>query len=489
MHQNDALRLIEATEPPLRNRYLVGLIALLIVSCSEPGPQLLPGDQLIIDTTVVDVAANELLPSMTVIVRDDRILAVLPSDQVNVTNEDLVIATGGYVMPGLWDMHVHALGNSDDAISRVLPLFLANGVTGIRDMGSVVDGVAAVRKRLANEPGLVAPAIVAAGPILDGVKLPWYGDLPLVIDSVDAVEAALTNLLEQGLDFFKVYDQLSQPVYDAIAAYANENDIAFAGHSVRSVGMQRAAAAGQRSIEHLSLFSLGDCAAETDGWYERALGAKFGEGGYAAYYDVVIEFFESFDETGCEQAIATMVENSTFFTPTLVMELNDRSRVDESTFQYMAPGAIEWCENGLAAVEAAASPEQEAVFDLHLSFAKRLHDAGVLLLAGSDNPNYCLVPGFSLHWELSLLVEAGLTPAEALQTATINAASALGKEGEEGKVAPAYRANLVMLDANPLDDISNARQVTGVIAGGRWLGRDALDSMLQSAGGEAGEAL
>ena len=465
----------------MKNPYLVGLVALLTISCGDTGPQLQPGDQVIVDTTVVDIEADELRPEMTVIIRDDRILDVLPAEQVNVSDENTTIAQGGFLIPGLWDMHVHALGDSDDAIDRILPLFVANGVTGVRDMGSVVDGVAAVRQRLANQPELVAPTLVAAGPILDGVKLPWYGDLPLVIDSVDVVDAALTNLLEQGLDFFKVYDQLSQPVYDAIAAYANENNIAFAGHSVRSVGMQRAAASGQRSIEHLSLFSLGDCADETEGWYERALGAKFGEGGYAAYYDVVIEFFESFDDTRCQQVIDTLVANSTFFTPTLVMELNDRGRVDESTFQYMAPGAVEWCQNGLAAVETAASPEQETVFDLHLSFAKRLHDAGVPLLAGSDNPNYCLVPGFSLHWELALLVEAGLSPAEALQTATVNAARALGKDGEEGKVAPGFRANLVLLADNPLEDINNTRGVSGVLVGGRWLDKPALDSLLDAA--------
>jgi imidazolonepropionase-like amidohydrolase len=306
--------------------------------------------------------------------------------------------------------------------------------------------------------------------LLDGARLPWYGDLPLVLESPDEVDEALLALEARGVDFFKVYDQLSPEVFEAIAAYANVRGIPFAGHPPRSVGMARAAAAGQRSIEHLSVFTLGDCVVDPDDWFKRALDAKFGEGGYNAYFDVVLDFFMKTDWERCGKALETIAAEGTYFTPTLVMELNDREHVDMASLEYMTPDSRAWCETTLEAVAAAPEHKLRLVHGEFLGAARTLHDIGIPLLAGSDNPNYCLVPGFSLHSELVAMAKAGISSRAVLAAATVNAAAALGYADEFGVVAEGYRASFVLLVDDPLTDIRNTRNIRGVFVSGRWFG-------------------
>ena len=467
----------------MRGRPALCLAALLVLAagCAKPAFEFEPDDRIIADTTLIDVAAGTRHPGTTIVVRGDRIAALLDAATTVLPGDAKVLATGGYVIPGLWDMHVHALSNPDEAIRRALPLFIANGVTGIRDMGSVVDGLVDVRRRLAGDPSLAAPEIVASGPLLDGARLPWYGDLPLVLESPAEVDEALAKLEASGVDFFKVYDQLSPEVYDAIAAYANEKGIAFAGHPPTAIGMTRAAEAGQRTIEHLSVFTLADCVADPDAWFQRALDAKFGQAGYDAYYDVVIDFFMKTDGERCERAFEAIKAAGTYFTPTLVMELNDRDRVDRDSLAYLGRNARLFCAATLEAVALADANSRRIAYGDLLSAANTLYKLGIPLLAGSDTPNYCLVPGFSLHTELERLVEAGVSRRDALAAATINAAAALGKSDEFGVVAEGYRASLVVLLEDPLDDIRNTRTIRGVMVSGRWYGGGVIRGMLQSA--------
>ncbi len=445
------------------------LISAVLAACGSASSPYDAADQFIVDATVIDVADAVVQPDMTVVIRDGRILAVEPASDTKLPAGANIVHRGGFVMPGLWDMHVHSLSDPDDAVDRLLPLYIAHGITGIRDMGSLVDGIKATRDRLAGDASIPAPEIIAAGPLLDGVRLPWYGDLPLVLTDAAEVDAALTRLVDEGVDFFKVYDQLSSEVYAAILEFAASRNIPVAGHPPRAIGITEAAASGQSTIEHLSLFTLGDCVAEPDVWFERALAAQFGESGYPGYYKLVLEFFAEADGPACAGAIQSLVDNQTYYTPTLVMEMNDRGRIDTTDLAWLNPDSRSWCNTTLDGIEAADPELREAAFSAFATFTLRLHEAGVEFLAGSDNPNFCLVTGASLHWELERLVEAGLSPLAALETATVNPARALGREAEEGRIKPAYHANLVVLDANPLDDIRNTRTIVGVFRAGRWV--------------------
>ena len=448
--------------------------------CGESNQAWLSTDRLIHDVTVIDVVAGEARPDQTIVIREGRIHAVLDAEDVQILDVDQVLQSGGYVIPGLWDMHVHALSDPDDAINRSLPLFVANGVTGVRDMGSVVPGVIETRTRLENDPSLPAPELFVAGPLLDGVKLPWYGDLPLVLEDAADVERELPRLQEQGIDFFKVYDQLSRPAYDAVLAYGAENGVLVAGHAPESVGVLDAASAGQSTIEHLSLFSLRECVAEPRAWFDRAINAKF-RGEYVDYYRTITAFFEAIDQERCDEAYRAMAEAGTYFTPTLVMEFNDRARVDEGALEYLGLGARSWCSQGLVKSDGAdPAARDDAYAAMHAQF-ERMRDAGVTFLAGSDTQNNCLVPGFSLHWELEQLVDAGLQPVEAIRAATSDAAMAIGRGSDSGRIEAGYSADIVVLGANPLQQIRNTRDILGVMQDGRWYDADALNTLRSDA--------
>ena len=474
--------------PSVRALRVMVIVALFsLCGCGESDETWLPTDRFVKNVTVIDVVDGVARPNQTIVIREDRILAVRDAEDVRISDASQILQSGGHVIPGLWDMHVHALSDPDDAIDRSLPLFIANGITGVRDMGSLVPGIVETRARLERDPSLPAPELFVAGPLLDGVKLPWYGDLPLLLDDAASAERELPRLLEQGVDFFKVYDQLSRPAYDAVLAYAAENDVLVAGHAPESVGVLEAATAGQSTIEHLSLFSLRECVAEPRAWFDRAINAKF-SGEYVNYYRTVTAFYEAIDQERCDEVYRAMAEAGSYFTPTLVMEFNDRARVDEDALAYLGSGAIDWCEQGLAKMDGAdPAARDDAYAAMHAQF-ERMRDAGVSFLAGSDTPNNCLAPGFSLHWELEQLVEAGLAPIDALRAATSDAAAAIGRDADSGRIQAGYRADLVVLGGDPLQQIRNTRHIRGVLQNGRWYDESALNALRADAAAAVREA-
>lgn len=276
---------------------------------SRLATEIRPADTFITGVTIVDTVDGALRPNTTIVVRNDEIVAVAPAREIRRPPGARVIASRGYAIPGLWDMHVHALSDPDDAIARALPLFIANGVTGVRDMGSLVPGIVETRRRLAADPDAPAPRLYVSGPLLDGARLPWYGDLPLVLRTPEDVARELPRLRAAGIDFFKVYDQLPAPAYDAVIAWARAHDMPVAGHAVTAVGLAGAARAGQRSVEHLSLGTLGECTADRAAWFDRWLNAKFREGANA-YFRVTLDFAEAVDWGRCDEMFAAMARSN-----------------------------------------------------------------------------------------------------------------------------------------------------------------------------------
>ncbi len=457
----------------MRLTWFVGLISLSAIglavsSCVSSAPSFLETDRFLTNVTVIDVTDGSALNDQTIIVRGDRIFEISPSEDVRLPEGASILVTGGYAVPGLWDMHVHTMTDPDAALEYFFPLFLANGVTGIRDMGSVVDGIVETRSRVAEDASIFSPHLYVSGPLLDGQKLPWYGDLPLVLKTAEDVDRELPKLKAAGMDFLKVYDALPESTYDAVVAFGAENDLPIAGHTPKGVNLTGAGLAKQRSAEHLSPFGFRDCLAEPDMWFQRAINAKFGEG-FQAYYEVTQELFEALDRDACKSAFETMAAGGTRFTPTLVMELNDRSRIPEQDLQYLQPVGREWCETGLSGIDQADPVLRETVFAGYAKLLNEMREADVIIIAGSDVPNNCLVPGFSLHWELERLVEVGLTPLEALQSATVHAAKAMDRGDEMGQIAPGYFADILVLDQNPLQDVAHLREFKGIMASGRWI--------------------
>lgn len=463
----------------MRNIFAAAFICFLANSCVSSENQYSETDLFLADVTVIDVSNGSATRNQTIVIRDDRIFEIGPSHAVTPPSPEQILATGGYAVPGLWDMHVHSMTEPDAAFDYFFPLFLANGVTGVRDMGSVVDGILETRARLAADPSLLAPQLYVSGPLLDGQALPWYGDLPLVLANAEDVERELPRLQANGMDFFKVYDALPREAYDAVIAYGTANGIPVAGHAPKAVNLTGAGLAGQRTVEHLSPFGFRDCLADPDGWFKRAISAKFGQGSQV-YYTVTQELFAALDRDACRGAFKAMAEGGTYFTPTLVMELNDRSRVSAADLEYLEPGRREWCETGLSDIDQADPDLRETVYLGYAALLGEMRMAGVPVIAGSDVPNNCLVPGFSLHWELARLVEVGFTPLEALQSATLKAAAVMDRSDEIGRIAPGYVADLLILEANPLDDIANLKRINGVVTRGRWINESMRGEMAKA---------
>jgi len=423
--------------------------------------------------TVIDATGAPAKPDMTVLIMGDRIIELGKSQEIRTPRDAQILdATGKFLIPGLWDMHVHLEFWGKDA---GLPLCIANGVTGVRDMGGDLDLLRQWQKQI--ELGtVIGPRIVAAGPILDG-PTPGY---PLRITVKNPAEArqAVASLKKRGVDFIKVHAHLSRESYFVIADEAKKRGVTFAGHVPISVPAAEASDAGQKSIEHLNESALLiDCSS-------REAELRRGEGGYQQYLD-------TYSEGKCQELFSRFRRNGTWQVPTLVtlrsfayLRETDPSR--NALMRYVPKKMKESMQNLFDMYFKNRKEEEWAiakkVYEKDLEMVGAMHRAGVGLLAGSDAAilagSYSAVAGFDLHEELVQLVRAGLTPMEALQAATLNPARFLGKLDDQGTVEKGKLADLVLLEGNPLQDINNTKKINAVIVGGKLIAKSDLEAML-----------
>ncbi|MBL8291173.1 MAG: amidohydrolase family protein [Bryobacterales bacterium] len=422
------------------------------------GPPISRGDgteSLVIrNVNVVDVLTGSVKPRQAVTIRGERIESILPDHEARFPPRAAVAdGKNGFLIPGLWDMHVHTLWDPT-VRDTFLPLFTANGVTGIRDMGGRLDIVKSTRE------AAKFPRMVVSGPILDG---PGRDDPRSTVGIGGPEQAAQTveGLVEAGVDFIKVYTQLPRDAYYAVVAAAKRSNLPVAGHAPYQVGAVEAARTGMRSIEHMQ--------AET------------------GTYCPVLESAE------CRDLLALFRKRKTYQTPTLLVR-RIRSHIDDNAIaaakvlRYVPqPVRNEWMEARKKTLQRPAAYFERIKQDFRheAALAGLLHRSHVPLLAGSDAGTNFVVPGFSLHEELALLAEAGMGAAAVLRTATLHAAEFLNQGGEFGTVEPGKIADLVLLEANPLVDIRNTSRIRAVIQGGTLLDRDALDRILREAADRA----
>ena len=391
-----------------------------------------PQAQLVIThVTIIDASGAPAKPEMTIVITNGRIAALGKTGEVGLPKDARIIdASGKFLIPGLWDMHGHLTYASENALA----LLIENGITGVRDLGGELEQIDHWRKEIA-EGRRLGPHIVRAGPFVDGPK-PGLKDRLTVKTAAEAREAVDT-LQRRGVDFIKVHNGLSRESFFAVADQARKKGIPLAVHlpsgmwtrpQGEGVSMAEASDAGAKSLEHVevllesSLYRKG-ATAKT---FEEAIAENSGEAGKALF--------------------ARLVRNGTWYVPTLVAYYRG----------FVLSGGD--------------PTETEARRQIHLKNLKLvevMHRAGVEILAGSDFSDWALVPGVDLHNELALLVEAGFTPMEALQSATIKPAKFLGKLDSLGTIEKGKIADLVLLDANPLEDISHTRKINSVIIGGK----------------------
>jgi imidazolonepropionase-like amidohydrolase len=414
-----------------------------------------------LNVNVVPMTEDRVIEAQTVIVVDGRITVIGDVDTVPVPEDATVVdGTDRFLMPGLAEMHAHVPDIGSDNLDRVFTLFVANGVTMVRGMLGRPSHL--VLRQQLRDGEQFGPHLITSGPSLNGnsVNGPAHG-----AQLVRSQHAA-------GYDFLKIHPGLTASEFNAIAQTANEVGIPFAGHVPVSVGVTGALDAGMATIDHL------------DGYIGAMMPADIDRsGGYGGFFDILLA-----DQVDIEQVdgiVAQTLAAGTWNVPTqsLVEQLINDTSVSElgsrPEMRYMPRATVrQWIEakeNQLG--ERGFSPAIGArAIQIRQQIILALHEAGAGLLLGSDAPQIFNVPGFSLHHELGFLVAAGLTPFEALATGTTAPARFLGTN--TGTVTVGKDADLVLLDANPLVDISNSRRVHGVMLRGEWHSFVDLDSRL-----------
>lgn len=487
---------------------LLILLALPCLAERKPLPHIL----VLTNVTVIDVSGGPPAHNLTVVIRNDRIDAISKRAVIHLgRNVQVVNATGKFLIPGLWDMHVHTTVRPESDLSSrtLLALYLASGVVGVRDMGGDWSRLVPLRKELAAG-ALLGPALLAAGPFVDGPQ----EASPVVIPVTNAEEAraAVRKLKSEGVDFVKAQAGLSREAFFALAAEARKERMVLAGHVPESLNAAEVSDAGQKSIEHISPALPGDagillaCSSREEELRRELKALRELEASPDGSVDeyrartrkLQADLLDSYDVAKADALMRRLVKNQTWVVPTLIWSQSVRPLSKDDTGAALPMNQLpaklrqRWLVGRQRYLETVA-PEtlalNQRVARKSLDLVRALHRAGVSLLAGTDSTDAFVVPGFSLHQELELLVQAGLSPIEALRTATLNPAAFLDPAREGGAVEKGRAADLVLLDASPLEDIRNTRQIYGVVYGGKYFSRRDLDNILADLEKAASEPL
>lgn len=475
-------------------RICVALLALgaVIGACADRTEMPQSSTTLVLmGTSIVDVASGSVRHDQTIVVRGDRIVAIGQSNAIQVPEgATRVDAREAVAIPGLWDMHVHT--QYPDLYSL---LYIANGVTGVRDMGgddpdlrgpssAGFTDIQRWRERISNGE-LPGPQVIAARSIIDGP--PGFWPFNRVVMSERQARELVREEKAAGSDFVKVYSGLRAPEFRVVIDEARQQGLEVHGHLSEFVGVADAIRAGQRTIEHFSegryLIVTASGGTEIAERYQATITSFT----WLAWLTIVKEAAETHDSRKAEELVSLLASSSSWQVPTwrqLRYEFLDGNLSQRVlTLDEYVPEAVRqmWADHPVSGLD--NDPELVALGQPPLRKLRELLDTmrrgNVRFLAGSDSGNPGLVPGFALHQELTDLVEeAGFTTLEALQMATLRPAEFLGELDQLGTIEVGKRADIVLLRANPLEDIRNTREIEAVIVRGEYMDRSRLDSLL-----------
>ena len=463
----------------------IGSLVLIVLASCQPAPS----GTAITNVAVID-AVNGVRENQTVVFDGDEITAIQGAGaELNVV--ETIDGTGKYLIPGLWDFHVHL--TYDDNFTAAMPgLFLSWGITSVRDTGGLMHAVLPVVEKM-RTPDAVAPRVFFAGPLLDGNFVVYDGDgrpeIGIQNATPDQARENIRNLKEQGVDFIKIYEMVSPATFEAMVETANELDLPIDSHVPLSL---RASTAGPSvdSIEHLRNIEM-DCASNSPALHEERI-ARLRNPGNLSGADLRsslhalqrLPAIANYDQERCDRVLQVL--ESTTQVPTLrLLSMSlappwQRDDWDDALSRLPEVAATPWRATTEERRTNPAADADTTYAEWGLFLTGRAHAAGVPIGAGTDTPIALAIPGYSLHSELEFLVRAGMSPLEALESATVRPAEYFSLQDEMGTIDVGKRADMVLLDADPLDDIRNTRDIVAVVTKGSLLTRDQLLRSLET---------
>jgi hypothetical protein len=441
--------------------------------------------------TVIDMTGAPPKPDRTVVISGNRIVRIGNAKRIQPPpGSRIVDGTGKFLIPGLWDMHAHFT-----EVERTFPMFVANGVTGVRNMGGDLRQLVRWRAEVASGK-LLGPRIVTCGPIVDGPDPAAHGPTIAVKNETEGREV-VDRLKRQGSDCVKVYDRLPRNVYFAIISEARKVGLPVVGHVPLSITSEEAANAGQQSIEHLgnifeSVSSIRDQLLAEESKSEPVTDPSEFPRRIAARGECMLA---TYDQNRADELFKAFVKNRTWQVPTLEFKwaqtfFDDLLQKPDERLKYIPESERQWWTPEKNFFARYRTPDyivyRKKLFQKELDLVRDMHRAGVMFMTGTDLSGAYVFAGFSVHHEMELLVQAGFSPYEALQAATRNPALFLG-ERAWGTVQKGKLANLVLLSADPLVDIRNTQKIDGVVLNGRYLPQSELKDLLTKAAARASE--
>ncbi|USD25932.1 amidohydrolase family protein [Flagellimonas marinaquae] len=447
---------------------------------------------LIESVTVIDAKSGERA-NLNVLLTGNKIMEVSKKPIAPPSNSTVIDGKGKYLIPGLWDAHVH-LTFTPGLEQAMFPLFLGNGITSIRDTGGLMHKVLPWKEKSIQEPDS-SPRLFIAGPLLDGLPNVYDGnpgrpEISVGLGSEEEAIAMVDSLAAAGVDLIKAYEMLNPEMFKTIVAAAKKHNLPVTGHVPLSVDAIEASEHGLRSMEHMRNLEM-SCSSDHDSLLrarKQMLAKGKGElGGVlrsAIHTSQRLHAFNTFDQQRAAQVLAALKKNGTWQIPTVTLSTGGINRLYENgdwrkTFEYL-PETIKsnWKEAANKATEKMSNELSVAHGEWVLKMVKRLKKADVKVMAGTDTPIGFLTPGFSLHKELEMLVKGGMEPLEAIASATLLPSQYFKLQDSIGTIEKNMIADLVLLDANPLSDITNTRLIRAVVRNGTYYDRKALDGLL-----------
>ena len=470
------------------------LLCLFLSSCNQ-NEEYFDGAYCIENINIID-AKQGLKENMTIIISENEIIKIRKTSDLNLSSKNNVLdGSGKFLIPGLWDSHVH-FAFEEELASSMFNLFMAHGITSVRDTGGEINFLKKWKSKSKSDPNIY-PRVKIAGPLIDGKYNVYNGNsvyfppLSVRTASVQETEIQVKELIKNGVDFLKAYEMLSPEQFEAITRIAKENKLKVTGHIPLSMDVISASNSGLNSIEHLRNIEMSSTS-NTEELLELRRNALKNKDGIlgsslrtSLHSSQRMSSIRNIDSVQLKKVLDVLAKNDTWQIPTLILYSGWAYKLYENlewknSFEFLPVKIKDKWNSQIDLIDSRSNSERKDFADWGSSMTGLMNQMGINFMAGTDTPIGFQTPGYSLHNELEMLVKSGFTPLEAIESATYNPALYFNMEDQLGLIKEGYVADLIILSKNPLDNISNTKKIETVIKNGNLMNRGFLNSLLEN---------